>query len=108
MQSILVAAGFLLMLAGPLMQGLAGNSDPLAYVFAPILLAGSIPLIAGRNISPYPLRMVVAILICGAICMGLWYLGVMFGGGVQMPGWLPLGSAILGAVIASASRLLVR
>ena len=39
--------GIVLMLAGPLLQGLAGNSDPYAYVFAPVMLAGAIPLIAG-------------------------------------------------------------
>ncbi|HRM76237.1 MAG TPA: hypothetical protein PLI13_16220, partial [Paracoccus sp. (in: a-proteobacteria)] len=68
---------YALMLAGPLLQGLAGKTDPNAYIFAPVLLAGSIPLIAGRAIAPSPKLMALAILICGAVVMGLWYLGTL-------------------------------
>ena len=72
MQAIILVLAYALMLAGPLLQGLAGNANPNAYIFAPVMLAGVIPQIAGQNIRPSPLTMVLAILICGGVAMGLW------------------------------------
>ena len=99
--------GIALMLAGPLLQGLAGNSDPYAYVFAPVMLAGVIPQIAGQNIRPSPLTMVLAILICGGVAMGLWYLGTQFGP-FAIAGYLPVACAVAGAALAAGANLLRR
>ena len=105
MRPVLMALGFALMLAGPLLQGLAGKADPNAYIFAPVMLAGAIPLIAGRNIAPSPKLMVLAILICGVICMGLWYLGTLFGP-VAIAGYAPVACAVAGAALSAGANLL--
>ena len=107
MRNALFALGFLLMLAGPLLQGRAGSDNPNAYVFAPVMLAGLIPLLAGRNLSPEPRLMVGALLVCGALCLGAWYLG-----GLLPPrplhAALPVGCAILGALVSTGANLLGR
>ncbi len=105
MHNALIMIGFLLMLAGPLMQGLTGSDNPNAYIFAPILLAGSIPLLAGREIRPNPRIMAQAILLCGAVALGLWYLGGLMAPVAVAPA-LPVGSAITGALVAVAANLL--
>ena len=105
MHIALFAIGFLLMLAAPLMQGLSGSENPNAYIFAPVMLAGSIPLLAGRNLSPSPRLMAQGILICGALCMGAWYLGSLMQPMAIRPA-APIGTAIAGAVIAAAANLL--
>lgn len=101
---ILFVLGFALMLAGPFLQGLTGSDNPNAYVFAPVMLAGSIPLLAGRGLSPSPRLMAQAILICGVLCLGAWYLG-----GLLPPRSLsaaaPVGTAIAGALICAAANL---
>lgn len=102
---LVVIAGFALMLAGPLLQGLGGNTDPNAYIFAPVMLAGLIPLIAGRDIRPSPARMVPAILICGAVAMALWYLGGLLGP-YAIAGYVPLACAVAGAVLTAGTNLL--
>jgi hypothetical protein len=109
MRNIALLIGFALMLAGPLLQGLAGKTDPNAYIFAPVLLAGSIPLIAGRAIAPSPKLMALAILICGAVVMGLWYLGTLLvpaAAPLAIPGYLPVAVAVAGAALAAAANLL--
>lgn len=109
MRNLALLIGFALMLAGPLLQGLAGKADPNAYIFAPVLLAGAIPLIARRNVAPNPLLMALAILICGAVAMGLWYLGGLLApaaGPLTIPGYLPVGVALAGAALAAAANLL--
>ena len=105
MQAIILVLAYALMLAGPLLQGLAGNSDPYAYVFAPVMLAGAIPLIAGQNIRPNPRILALAVLVCGAASMGLWYLGTRLGP-VAVPGFAPVGCAVLGAVLTACTNLL--
>ncbi|SMO60746.1 hypothetical protein [Paracoccus laeviglucosivorans] len=102
---VLFALGFLMMLAGPFMQGMTGSDNPNAYVFAPVMLAGSIPLLAGRGLSPSPRLMAQAILICGALCMGAWWLGGQLDP-VTMPAAAPVGTAITGALVAAAANLL--
>lgn len=101
----LFALGFVLMLAGPFLQGLTGSDNPNVYVFAPVMLAGSIPLLAVRGLSPNLRIMAQAILICGALCMGAWYLG-----GLLLPRTLsaaaPVGTAIAGALICATGNLL--
>ena len=109
MRRLLIVLGFALMLAGPLLQGLAGQDNPNAYIFAPVLLAGSIPLIAGRNVAPNPLLMALAILICGAVVMGLWYLGTLLvpaAAPLAISGYLPVAVAVAGAALAAAANLL--
>ena len=59
MQAVTLVLAYALMLAGPLLQGLAGNTNPNAYIFAPVMLAGVIPQIAGQNIRPSPLTMLL-------------------------------------------------
>ncbi|MFC3568311.1 hypothetical protein [Paracoccus simplex] len=103
----LFSIGFLLMLAGPLMQGLSGSENPNAYVFAPVMLAGIIPLLAGQALSPSPRLMAQAILICGALCMGAWYLGTLFAP-MTLPPAAPVGTAILGALLVVAGNFLLR
>ncbi|MBD9526916.1 hypothetical protein [Paracoccus sp. PAR01] len=102
---VLLVIGYVLMLAGPLLQGLSGSANPNAYIFAPILLAGSIPLVAGRNIQPSARIMAQGILICGAVVLGLWYLGGLAAPMAIAPA-APVGAAIAGALIAAAANLL--
>ncbi|MTH78718.1 hypothetical protein [Paracoccus aestuariivivens] len=101
----LLIAGFALMLVGPLLQGLSGSDNPNAYLFAPVLLAGSIPMLAGRNISPNPRIMAQGILLCGLIVLGMWYLGGLAAPMAIAPA-APVGCAIAGALIAAAANLL--
>lgn len=105
MRNPLFALAFVLMLAGPFLQGLTGSDNPNAYVFAPVMLAGLIPVLAGRNLSPQPRLMVSALLVCGALCLGAWYLG-----GLLAPrplhAALPVGCAILGALVSTGANLL--
>lgn len=102
---VLFVLGFVLMLLGPFLQGLTGSDNPNAYIFAPVMLAGSIPVLAGRGLSPNPRLMAQAILICGALCMGAWYLGGLLTP-VAMPAAAPVGVAIAGALIVAAGNLL--
>lgn len=108
MRRSLTGAGIVLMLLAPLLQGLAGNSDPYAYVFAPIILAGVIPRFAVRGVHPDPVRLALGVVIVGGICMGLWWLGRALVGdhpwNVQV--WVPLGVAILGVLMTVAGSLL--
>lgn len=101
----LLGLGVLLMLTGPFLQGLSGSENPNAYVFAPIMLAGLIPLLAGRNLSPSPRLMAQAILICGALCLGAWYLGGLLEPRA-LPAAAPVGSAIAGALAVVAANFL--
>lgn len=105
MHLVLTVFGFALMLIGPLLQGLTGSDNPNAYIFAPILLAGSIPYVAGRQIRPSPRLMAQAILICGVIVLGMWYLGGLMAP-VVLAAQAPIGCAIAGALIAAAANLL--
>lgn len=107
MQAVILVLAYALMLAGPLLQGLAGNTNPNAYIFAAVMLAGAIPQIAGRNIAPNPLTMVLALLICGGLAMGLWYLGTMFGP-FAIAAYLPVACAVAGAALAAGGNLLRR
>lgn len=107
MRNALFVLAFALMLTGPFLQGLTGSDNPNAYVFAPVMLAGLIPLLAGRKLTPEPRLMVGALLICGALCLGAWYLG-----GLLPPrplhAALPVGCAILGALVSTGANLLRR
>lgn len=105
MSIALFALGFILMIAGPFLQGLTGSDDPRAIIFAPIMLAGAIPILAGRNLQPSPRLMAQAILICGALCMGAWYLGGLFDPVALRPA-APIGITVAGAVLAAAGNLL--
>ena len=89
MRLVLLIIGYALMLIGPLLQGLSGSDNPNAYIFAPILLAGSIPMVAGRNIQPSARLMAQGILICGA--------GAVRGGGVSGIAGHNAARAVLGA-----------
>lgn len=101
----LFVLGFLLMVAGPFMQGLTGSDKPNAYVFAPIMLAASIPLLSGWGLSLNPRLIAQAILICGALCLGAWYLGGLFAPRV-LSSAAPIGTAIAGALICAAANLM--
>lgn len=105
MRLVLLIIGYALMLIGPLLQGLSGSDNPNAYIFAPILLAGSIPMVAGRNIQPSARLMAQGILICGAVVLGLWYLGGLAAPITIAPA-APVGTAIAGAIVAAAANLL--
>lgn len=108
MRRCLTAAGILLMLLGPLLQGLSGASDPYAYVFAPVMLAGAIPRIALRGFQPDPIRMGIGVLIAGGLSMGLWWLGKELVGAQpwNVAPWVPLGAVILGVLMTVAGSLL--
>lgn len=105
MHLLLLALGFILMLTGPFLQGLTGSDNPNAYIFAPVMLAGLIPMLAGRNLSPSPRLMAQGILICGALCLGAWYLGGLFDP-VALNAAAPIGCAIAGALAAAAANFL--
>jgi len=105
MYRALFVLAVLLMLTGPFLQGLSGAENPNAYVFAPVMLAGVIPALAGRNLSPSPRVMVQGILICGAIALGAWYLGGLFQPKI-LPANAPVGSTVAGALLAAAANLL--
>lgn len=104
---LVIALGGLMMLAGPVLQGLSGSEDPRAILFAPIMLAGLIPLLAGRSLQPSARVMAQAVLLCGALCLGAWYLGGL-AGPVALPAALPLAVAVAGAAVAAGANLLLR
>lgn len=106
-RKLVIALGGLMMLAGPVLQGLSGSADPRAILFAPIMLAGLIPLLAGRSLQPSARVMAQAVLVCGALSLGAWYLGGL-AGPVAMPAALPLAIAIAGAAAAAGANLLLR
>lgn len=108
MRRTLTAVGILLMLLGPLLQGLSGASDPYAYVFAPVMLAGAIPRIALRGMQPDPLRMAIGVIIAGGLSMGLWWIGGQLVGDHpwEVAVWAPLTVVILGVLMTVAGSLL--
>ena len=52
-----------------------------------------------------PNALALAVLVCGAASMGLWYLGTRLGP-VAVPGFAPVGCAVLGAVLTACTNLL--
>ena len=108
MRRSLTGVGIVLMLLGPLLQGLAGNSDPYAYVFAPIILAGFLPRFAVRGVHPDPMRLVLGVVVAGGLSMGLWWLGREMVGDQpwNVHGLAPLGLVILGVMMTVAGSLL--
>ncbi|AGT08153.1 hypothetical protein [Paracoccus aminophilus] len=108
MRRCLTGFGILLMLLGPLLQGLSGASDPYAYVFAPVMLAGAIPRIALRGMQPDPIRLAIGVVIAGALSMGLWWIGGQLVGDKpwSIAVWVPLTVVILGVLMTVAGSLL--
>lgn len=106
---ILPVLALILSFIGPLLQGLMGATDPNAYIFAPVIFAGVIPLLARNGATPDPVKMAIGILVVGGLCMGLWWLGSKIAGEapVAMPGWLPLTFAFGGVVLSVALNLLI-
>lgn len=94
---------------GPFLQGLMGASDPNAYIFAPVIFAGLIPILARDGAAPDPVKMAIAILVVGGLSMGLWWLGGKIAGETPfaIPAWLPLAVAIGGVVVSVGLNLLV-
>ena len=108
MRRSLTGAGLLLMLFGPLLQGLSGASDPYAYIFAPVMLAGAIPRIALRGVQPDPVKLALFVMVAGAVSMGLWWLGGRLVGDAPwaVQPWAPLAVVILGVLMTVAGSLL--
>jgi apolipoprotein N-acyltransferase len=94
------------MLAGPLLQGLTGQSDPLAYIFAILI---SVALLrppvqsSGREVGVF----VIGFLIIGALSLGLWWLGGQMGPLTGWPNWLPVGVTVVFVLAAMARRRLM-
>lgn len=108
MRRTLTGIGIILMLLGPLLQGLSGASDPYAYVFAPVMLAGALPRFAIRGLQPDPVKLAIGVLVAGAVSMGLWWLGKTYVGETtwQIALWAPLAVVILGVLMTVAGSLL--
>lgn len=96
--------------AGPLLQGLSGAADPNAYVFAPVIFAGLIPLLARGGAGPDPVRMAIGILVVGVLSMAAWWLGGQIAGDqpVTMPGWLPVGVSVAAILVVIPLTILSR
>lgn len=98
--TILLALG---MLAGPLLQGLTGQPDPLAYIFAILI---SVALLrppvqnSGREVGVF----VIGFLVIGALSLGLWWLGGQLGPLAGLPGWLPVAVTVVFVLAAMARR----
>lgn len=101
--TILLALG---MLAGPLLQGLTGQSDPLAYIFAILI---SVALLrppmqnSGREVGVF----VGGFLVIGALSLGLWWLGGRMAPPLALPGWLPVGVTVVFVLAAMVRRHLL-
>ena len=64
---------------------------------------------AYNTTKPSPKLMALAILICGADVMGLWYLGTLLvpaTAPLAISGYLPVAVAVAGAALAAAANLL--
>lgn len=108
MRRTLTGLGIVLMILGPLLQGLSGASDPYAYVFAPVMLAGALPRFALRGLQPDPVKLAIGVLVAGALSMGLWWLGGAIAGdnAWRIDVWVPLAVVILGVLMTVAGSLL--
>lgn len=108
MRRTLTGLGIVLMLLGPLLQGLSGATDPYAYVFAPLMLAGAIPRIALRGVQPDPVRLAIGVIVAGALSMGLWWIGGKLVGDTpwSLGVWVPVTVVIFGVLMTVAGSLL--
>lgn len=92
----------LIMLGGPLLQGLSGASNPNAILFAPIIAVATLPLQRQRDMRG-GLILAGLFLAIGAACLGLWWIGGQIGPRA-VPGWAPLAVTVLGALAALFAR----
>lgn len=95
-------AALVVMLAGPLLQGLSGATDPNAYIFAPIIAVAVLPLGGPRDMAG-SLRLAGLFLAIGAACLALWWLGGLVTP-MAIPGWLPIAVTVVGAVLPILAR----
>lgn len=94
----------ILMFAGPLLQGLAGFSDPNAYVFAPLIAVAVLPLQGARDMAA-SLRLAGMFLAIGAAALALWWLGSrVTPPSLSLPALAPVGVSVAGALLALVAR----